>query len=60
VTRVAARSWFHSPRRLAISQAASGRKSAVSSGIACGRTLRIRSKRLIFSWWESVEPWKPR
>ena len=41
--RVAASSWFHSPRRLAISQAASGRKSAVSSGIACGRTLRIRS-----------------
>ncbi len=39
--KVAASSWFHSPRRLAISQAASGRKSAVSSGSACGRTLRI-------------------
>ena len=35
--KVAASSWFHSPRRLAISQAASGRKSAVSSGIACGK-----------------------
>jgi hypothetical protein len=41
VTAVAASSWFHWPRRLAISQAASGRKSAVSSISACGRTLRI-------------------
>ena len=47
VTKVAASSWFHSPRRLAISQAASGRKSAVSSGSACGSTLRISSKREI-------------
>ena len=40
--KVAARSWFHSPRRLAISHAAGGRKRAVSSGIACGRTERIQ------------------
>ena len=32
VTKVAASSWFHSPRRLAISQAASGRNSARQLG----------------------------
>ena len=54
--KVAASSWSHSPRRLAISQAASGRKSAVSSGIACGSTLRIRSAWEMPSWKEIVEP----
>ena len=44
VTAVAASSWFHSPRRLAISQAASGRKSAVNSISACGSTLTISSQ----------------
>src|SRR5215210_2639338 len=50
VIAVAARSWSHSPRRLAISQAASGRKRATSSGRACGRTVRTRTPALMSNW----------
>ena len=43
VTNVAASSSSQASRRLASSQAASGRKSAVSSGTACGRSETSRS-----------------
>ena len=43
VTTVAASSCSHSPLRLAMIQAASGRNSAISSGIACGSTPSSRS-----------------
>ena len=43
VANVAASSSFHAPRRLAIDQAASGRKSANSSGSACGSSATSRA-----------------
>ena len=50
---VAASSWFHSPRRLAISHAASSAKAARQLGIACGSYLRIRSEAADVCSWKA-------
>ena len=52
---VAARSLCQSPRRLATTHAASGRNSAVSSGIACGMSATSRRPGLMPMWYAIVE-----
>ena len=59
VTMVAARSWSHSSRRLAIVQAASGRKTAVSSSRAWGAVVRISVPGEIARLSARVEPIDP-
>ena len=60
VAKVAASRSSHSLRRLAIIHAASGRNSATSSGIACGRTVSTRTPGEIPSWSASWAPVSPR
>ena len=55
VTTVAASSLCQSPRRLATTQAASGRKRAVSSGMACSERPTSSSAGLMCMWKATVD-----